>query len=61
VNERFLSQFDGCPDHLATASGTSPIAGRKAVSYDIAAWADLWFYSNPVFIEVKGSAPVAGI
>lgn len=55
------SQFDGCPDHLAVASGDSLIAGRKAVSYDVAAWSDLWFYSNPIYVEVKGSTPVAGV
>jgi hypothetical protein len=55
------SQFDGCPDHLATASGASPIAGMKAVSYDVAAWADLWFYGNPIYIQVAGSTPVAGV
>ena len=55
------SQFDGCPDHLATASGASPIAGQKAVTFDVAAWADLWFYSNPIYIEVTGSTPVAGV
>jgi hypothetical protein len=55
------SQFDGCPDHLATASGASPIAGKKAVSFDVAAWADLWFYANPVYIEVTGGTPVAGV
>ncbi|HMJ09929.1 MAG TPA: hypothetical protein VK524_00920 [Polyangiaceae bacterium] len=55
------SQFDGCPDHLATASGASPIAGQKAVSLDIAAWSDLWFYSNPIYIEVTGSTLVAGV
>src|SRR5262249_24700215 len=47
------SQFDGCPDHMATASGTNnPIDGLRAVSFDVAAWADLWFYSNPIYIEV---------
>ncbi len=56
------SQFDGCPDHLATATGTdNPIVGQKAVSYDVAAWADLWFYSNPIYIQVNGSTPVAGV
>jgi hypothetical protein len=55
------SQFDGCPDHMATASGASPIAGQKAVSYDVAAWSDLWFYSNPIYVEVKGSTVVAGV
>ena len=56
------SQFDGCPDHLATASGASnAIAGQRAVSFDVAAWADLWFYSNPIYIEVVGSTIVAGV
>ena len=55
------NQFDGCPDHLATASGASPIAGQKAVSFDIAAWSDLWFYGNPIYIEVSGSTVVAGV
>jgi hypothetical protein len=56
------SQFDGCPDHLASATGTTnPIVDQKAVSFDVAAWSDLWFYSNPVYIEVTGSTPVAGV
>jgi hypothetical protein len=55
------SQFDGCPDHLASATGSSPIAGQRAVSFDVAAWADLWFYSNPVYVEVASSTPVAGV
>ena len=56
------SQFDGCPDHLAAATGASnPIVGQKAVSFDVAAWSDLWFYSNPIYIEVAGSTPVAGV
>ena len=55
------SQFDGCPDHLVAATGASPIADQKAVSFDVAAWSDLWFYSNPIYIEVAGSTPVAGV
>jgi len=55
------NQFDGCPDHLATASGSSPIAGQKAVSFDVAAWTDLWFYSNPIYVEVAGTTLVAGV
>jgi hypothetical protein len=60
------SQFDGCPDHLATATTAmggplNPIAGQRAVSYDVAAWSDLWFYSNPIYIEVAGSTVVAGV
>jgi hypothetical protein len=37
------------------------VTGPKFVSYDVAAWADLWFYSNPVFVEVKGGTMVAGV
>jgi len=56
------SQFDGCPDHLATATGASnPIAGQRAVSFDVASWSDIWFYANPIYIEVAGSTPVAGV
>ena len=56
------SQFDGCPDHLATAAGAgNPIAGQRAVSFDVAAWADVWFYSNPIYVEVVGSTIVAGV
>ncbi len=58
--------IDGCPAHLATATSpaagpVNPIAGQKAVSFDIAAWADLWFYSNPIYVEVTGSTLVAGV
>ncbi|MEJ0037486.1 MAG: hypothetical protein WDO68_15650 [Gammaproteobacteria bacterium] len=55
------NQFDGCPDHLPTATGASPIAGQKAVAYDVAAWSDLWFYANPIYVEVAGSTVVAGV
>ena len=55
------SQFDGCPDHMATATGASPIAGQRAVSFDVAAWSDVWFYANPVYIEVIGGTAVAGV
>lgn len=59
--------IDGCPLHLAIATSPAapaapnPIAGQKAVSFDVAAWADLWFYSNPIFVEVGGSTEVAGV
>ena len=55
------SQFDGCPDHMATAAGASPISGQKGSSFDVAAWADLWFYSNPIYVQVNGSTVVAGV
>ncbi|MDR2215804.1 MAG: hypothetical protein LBE59_08180 [Nevskiaceae bacterium] len=50
--------IDGCPDHLARVP---EVTGPKYVSYDVAAWADLWFYSNPVYVEVKGSTPIVGV
>ncbi|MDB5819386.1 MAG: hypothetical protein JWQ11_3026 [Rhizobacter sp.] len=46
----------GCPSHLPTNA-----AGDKMVAYDVAAWSDLWFYSNPIFVEVTGSVAVAGV
>jgi hypothetical protein len=47
--------IDGCPLHLPV------VGGQKMVAYDVAAWADLWFYSNPIFIQVTGSTTVAGV
>jgi hypothetical protein len=57
--------IDGCPAHLTTVtaqsvSGNASYTG-KMVSYDVAAWADLWFYSNPIYIQVTGSTAVAGV
>jgi hypothetical protein len=48
--------IDGCPDHLFKDAN-----GQKWSSFDVAAWADVWFYSNPIYIEVQGSTPVAGV
>lgn len=47
--------IDGCPAHLPT------INGQKYVAYDVAAWSDLWFYSNPIYVEVQGATTVAGV
>jgi hypothetical protein len=44
--------IDGCPDHMERYPA---VTGPKYVSYDVAAWADLWFYSNPIYVEVDGS------
>ncbi len=44
-----------CPAHMTVVNGA------KMSSLDVAAWADLWFYANPVFIEVLGSTKIAGI
>jgi hypothetical protein len=37
-----------CPAHMTTNAD-----GAKTASFDVAAWADLWFYSNPIFIDVN--------
>ncbi|MEK8050020.1 hypothetical protein AACH10_07210 [Ideonella sp. DXS22W] len=50
-----MGAIDGCPNHLAVLNG------QKMVSYDVAAWADLWFYSNPIYVEVAGATVVAGV
>lgn len=53
-----------CPAHLtlAVAGNKSGLAaGVKTSSFDVAAWADLWFYSNPVYVEVVNSVKVAGV
>ncbi len=47
--------IDGCPAHLPMVNG------QKFSAFDVAAWSDLWFYSNPIFIEVKGATLVAGV
>ncbi len=44
-----------CPAHMTTINGV------KYSSLDVASWADLWFYSNPIFVEVVGGQKIAGI
>ena len=44
-----------CPAHMRT------LAGVKYSSFDVAAWADLWFYANPVYVEVLNGTRVAGV
>lgn len=44
--------INGCPTHLPV------VGGVKMVAYDVAAWADLWFYSNPIYVQVSGSGAV---
>ena len=53
------TEFNGCPSHLPTKA----LAGYtgKFSALDVAAWADLWFYSNPVYVQVQGSTAVAGV
>ncbi|UUX94459.1 hypothetical protein [Aquabacterium sp. J223] len=47
--------INGCPNHLPVVNG------QRMLALDVAAWADLWFYSNPIFVEVSGSTVVAGV
>ncbi|MES1177996.1 MAG: hypothetical protein ABUL62_26980 [Myxococcales bacterium] len=54
------TQFQGCPDHLAVPT-TGTFAGQKMVSFDVAAWSDLWFYSNPIYIQLAGSTLIQGV
>ncbi|MBT9491601.1 MAG: hypothetical protein IV107_04485 [Paucibacter sp.] len=49
------TEFNGCPSHLPTVNG------QKMVANDVAAWADLWFYSNPIYVQVNGATVVAGV
>jgi hypothetical protein len=49
------TEFNGCPSHLPVVNG------QKMLAFDVAAWSDLWFYSNPIYIEVQGSTKVAGV
>lgn len=49
------ADIDGCPAHLPVVDGV------KYVAYDVAAWSDLWFYSNPIYVEVRGGTRVAGV
>jgi hypothetical protein len=49
------ADINGCPSHLPV------VAGQKMVAFDVAAWSDLWFYSNPIYIQVNGSVTVAGV
>ncbi|MBA4176226.1 MAG: hypothetical protein C0505_06665 [Leptothrix sp. (in: Bacteria)] len=53
------TEFNGCPSHLPTKTDGSYTGKFSAL--DVAAWADLWFYSNPIYVEVQGSVAVAGV
>lgn len=44
-----------CLTHLPAQNG-----GRR-LNNDVEAYTDLWFYSNPIYVEVKGGVKVAGV
>jgi hypothetical protein len=60
-------KINGCPNHLPTLAAATTLngvlvpAGTKMVAFDVAAWSDLWFYSNPIYVEVATSTLVAGV
>jgi hypothetical protein len=41
-----------CPAHMQV------VGGQKRSSFDVASWADLWFYGNPIFIRVSDDSPL---
>lgn len=47
--ERRVPEVAACPDHLPV----NEKLGVKVVDADVEAWADLWFYANPIFIDVQ--------
>jgi len=49
------NNIDGCPGHLPVVSGV------RYSAFDVAAWADLSFYSNPIYVQVTGSSVVASV
>lgn len=56
-----------CADPAAAAADVNCLAhlpaqnGGRRLNNDVEAWTDLWFYSNPIYVEVEGSTPVAGV
>lgn len=41
-----------CPDHMPVVNG------ERKVSFDVRGWANVWFYTNPIFIRPSTSAPL---
>ena len=39
-----------CPDHLPINA-----EGIRVLGFDVESWADLWFYANPIYINVRES------
>jgi hypothetical protein len=50
VNNALVSCTDpACPSHLQTVNGV------KKVTFDVQAYSNVWFYTNPIFIRPQGS------
>jgi hypothetical protein len=48
-NAKVACTDPACPAHLDTVNG------EKRVTYDVAAYSNLWFYANPIFVRPAGS------
>ncbi|WP_293394358.1 hypothetical protein [Nevskia sp.] len=56
-----------CADPTAAAANVNclthlPVQGAgRRLDVDVEAFTDLWFYSNPIYVEVRGGTVVAGV
>jgi len=50
-----IGTIGACPSHMPV------VGGVRYSAYDVAAWADLWFYSNPIYLQIGGSQTIAGV
>ncbi len=46
---------DNLKDNIACKDPLCPPHVNGVLDYDLEAWADIWFYSNPIFIEIDSS------
>ncbi len=45
---------DNLSDNIACSDAACPAHINGILTADVEAWADVWFYANPIFIEVEG-------
>ncbi|MEU6643948.1 PHP domain-containing protein [Saccharomonospora sp. NPDC046836] len=57
VDESFYLRIRGTDGRFSAPGSIEP---RQDPIGGVDPWTDLWFYSNPVFVEVKGGKPVNG-
>lgn len=51
---------DNLKDNIACDDAECPPHIGGVLTADVEAWADIWFYANPIFIDVQGSRPGKG-
>ena len=49
-NAKVVCGDAACPPHLATGAD-----GTRRVTFDVQAWSNLWFYTNPIFVRPSGA------